>query len=295
MFSIIIPSFNRKLDLLECLNRLNLQSYNDFEVVIIDDFSDISVDEYVFSDDYKFMITIIRNDGNKGAAVSRNKGVSNSKYDWIMFLDDDDVFLNNKCEILNKYIDSNDAKFYYHPAIINMISEDISYETNPETTPNKITETSMLKSNQIGGTPMWCISKDLFLELGGFNNYLKALEDYEFILRMLKNIKKSDLYYIDIPLTQCNYLTKRSSVSKNIQNTKKALNYLERQFYSGHEMIFKKYYNEHMAHSYLMSLSRISALFYLKSALYTMDITSLIKAILILISPSMSIKLRKYL
>lgn len=295
MFSIIIPSFNRKSDLLECLSRLNNQSYNDFEVVLVDDFSDIPVSDYIRSHEYKFSISVIRNNENKGAAISRNNGVKISKYNWIMFLDDDDVFLDNKCEVLKLHIEKNDVKFLYHPAFINMRHEGISYKTKPEKSPSSITDSSMLMSNPIGGTPMWCISKELFLELGGFNGYLKALEDYEFILRMLKIIKKSDLFYIDIPLTECNYLTKRSSVSKNINNTKKALKYLQENFYSKHSLVFKKYYNEHMAHSYLMSLNRIAALYYLKSSLYSMNAISLVKAILIFISPSISIKLRKYI
>ncbi|EGQ8592734.1 glycosyltransferase family 2 protein [Vibrio cholerae] len=294
MFSIIIPSFNRKSDLLECLNKLNNQTYNHFEVVVIDDFSDVPVSDYICSYDYDFSISVIRNNENKGPAISRNNGVRISKHNWIMFLDDDDFFFDNKCEILKTYIEGNDVKFFYHPAFINMLHEDISYKTKPVKSPSSITDSSMLMSNPIGGTPMWCISKELFLKLGGFNHSLKALEDYEFILRMLKNIKKSDLLYIDIPLTQCNYLTKRSSVSKNITNTKNALSYLQDHFYDGHSLIFKKYYNEHMAHSYLMSLSRISSLYYLRSALCSNDIISLIKAILVFISPSMSIKLRRY-
>ncbi|MBD1558468.1 glycosyltransferase family 2 protein [Vibrio sp. S9_S30] len=295
MFSIIIPSYNRKIDLLVCLKNLNKQTYSNFEVIVVDDNSEIPISTYIDDQSYRFDLVVVRNKINVGAAGSRNKGVEISRFDWIMFLDDDDVFLNNKCEILKTYIEAFDVKFYYHPAFINMLFEGVSYKTNPEKKPSSISNASMLRSNPIGGTPMWCISKELFLELGGFNNSLKALEDYEFILRMLKHIKKTDLFYINTPLTQCNYLTKRSSVSKDIKNTKEALNYFEREFYSGYKLTFKRYSNEHMAHSHLMLLSRVASLYYLKSSLYSMDITLLIKSILTFISPTMSIKLRKYI
>lgn len=91
--SIIIPIYNCEKFLKECLSSLQNQSFEDFEVICINDCStDKSrkiLEEYAQKDN---RIKIIDNEENKGAAFCRNKGIDivNSKY--CMFLDSDDFF-----------------------------------------------------------------------------------------------------------------------------------------------------------------------------------------------------------
>ncbi|MFX3835049.1 hypothetical protein ACJBS4_11740, partial [Streptococcus suis] len=70
--------------------------------------------------------------------------------------------------------------------------------------------------NFIGGTPMVIVKKTSFIDSGGFDVTLDALEDYELWLRMASNDYK--FMRITKALTLCYYTTSNTSVSKNIEN-----------------------------------------------------------------------------
>jgi len=91
-FSIIIPTYNRKGQIIKALKELSSQNYNPdlFEVVVIDDGSTDGTSEELqaFKKKLKIDIKLIRQK-NKGPAHARNVGIKNSKYEFIVFLDSD--------------------------------------------------------------------------------------------------------------------------------------------------------------------------------------------------------------
>jgi len=97
-FSVIIPTFNRIESLRRSLDSLVNQTYRNFEVIVVDDYYTEPTSNFINVDSYNFGLTIIRNQKNLGPAGSRNKGILNSKFDWIAFLDDDDEWEKNKLE-----------------------------------------------------------------------------------------------------------------------------------------------------------------------------------------------------
>lgn len=90
MFSIIVPSYNRKSEIPALLESLTQQTYKGFEVVIVDDHSKEPV---VVEKPYPFKVNVIRNETNQGAAESRNVGACAALGEWLLFLDDDDRLL----------------------------------------------------------------------------------------------------------------------------------------------------------------------------------------------------------
>ncbi|VEH66568.1 membrane protein [Rodentibacter pneumotropicus] len=82
MFSIIVPSYNRKSEIPALLESLNHQTNKDFEVVIIDDNSQ---DPVVVEKFYPFKVNVIRNETNQGAAESRNIGARAATEEWLLF------------------------------------------------------------------------------------------------------------------------------------------------------------------------------------------------------------------
>lgn len=294
MFSIIIPSYNRFFDLSKLLDDLCNQTYKNFEVVIIDD---CSSEEYFFEKEYFFDIKLIRNSMNRGVAISRNIGVSISKYDWVLFLDDDDKFNHRKCEILYRAIHSNkNINFIYHSAKCHMVNQGFSYITKPEKDTKKITFQSMICNNKIGGAPMFAIRKDVFDKVGGFSEKMRALEDYDFLLRLIDS-GYANMEYIDIPLTECFFYTKRTSVSKNLENTIKAMDTIKEN-YNNNRFLDKNCFdiilNDNMAYASIMMLSRNSCRYYWRNFLITKKFLYLMKFLIALISPNILIKLRKY-
>ncbi|MDQ6573800.1 MAG: glycosyltransferase family 2 protein, partial [Haemophilus parahaemolyticus] len=148
MFSIIVPSYNRNREVLELLESLKAQTVYNFEVIIVDDCSPQTV---VIEPNYPFEIKVFRNEINQGAAGSRNVGAQLASQEWLLFLDDDDRFANNKCEVISQYIEQHpQVNFIYHSAKCEMVNEKFQYFTNP-IEPNKINLDNILLANKLGG------------------------------------------------------------------------------------------------------------------------------------------------
>lgn len=91
--SIIIPVYNKEDHLSECLESILKQTYENFEVICIDDCSDDGsakvLDEYAEKDN---RIKIIKNNEHKGAGESRNIGIDRAEGEYLLILDADDIF-----------------------------------------------------------------------------------------------------------------------------------------------------------------------------------------------------------
>ena len=184
MFSIIVPSYNRKEEIPALLESLTKQTTYNFDVVIVDDCSKEPVE---VTQSYPFAVKVIRNETNQGAAESRNIGARNADNDWLLFLDDDDRFANDKCQKLADVIaEHTDVNFVYHPAKCEMVNEGFSYVTNP-IEPQEISVERILLANKIGGMPMIGVKKELFLKIGGLSTALRSLEDYDFLLKLVQD------------------------------------------------------------------------------------------------------------
>ena len=103
-YSIIIPTYNRQAELIELLNCLNKQKYKNFEILICDDGSTDNTQKAItcFINELDIQYFYLNNSG--GPASPRNFGISKAKYDWICFVDSDDLWTSNKLEVLSNYI-----------------------------------------------------------------------------------------------------------------------------------------------------------------------------------------------
>lgn len=88
----IVPFFNVERYIADCLNSLQEQSYDDFEIILIDDGSTDSSLELAenFRRDCS-KCTLWRSDFNRGLGASRNKGVELANGEFVCFVDADDV------------------------------------------------------------------------------------------------------------------------------------------------------------------------------------------------------------
>lgn len=100
---VIIPSYNPNPEYLKkALDSVFAQVYKDFWITIVDDNSDIPVEETLSKIGYDVdnpFITCIRNDKNLGPSGTRNVGIGNTSGELISFLDDDDVWTPIKLAI----------------------------------------------------------------------------------------------------------------------------------------------------------------------------------------------------
>lgn len=107
-FTVIVPVFNREKLIQQTLNSLLNQTFVDFEVLAIDDYSsDQSIDNIkaIMNNDNR--IKLINHDENKGRSAARNTGLSHAKGKWICYLDSDDIYENNHLESFHQLIHQN--------------------------------------------------------------------------------------------------------------------------------------------------------------------------------------------
>ena len=112
--SIITPAFNSVDFLEETIKSVQNQTYNDWELIIVDDCSTDGTFELANSFSQKdSRIIVLRNDKNSGVSFSRNKAIDCSNGEYIAFLDSDDIWLPNKLEKQISFMEDNKYAFTY--------------------------------------------------------------------------------------------------------------------------------------------------------------------------------------
>ena len=107
--SVIIPTYNRPMLLLQALDSVLHQTYNDLEVIIVDDGSceetHLSNAKSLQLDD---RVRYMYRKENRGLAAARNEGIRAASGLYVAFLDDDDVWLPNMLEQQVQFISSHE-------------------------------------------------------------------------------------------------------------------------------------------------------------------------------------------
>ena len=98
LVSIIMPSWNTAKFIAESIQCVIDQTYQNWELLIVDDCSTDNTDEVVepFLSDPR--IKYLHNENNSGAALTRNKAMREAQGEWIAFLDSDDLWTSEKLE-----------------------------------------------------------------------------------------------------------------------------------------------------------------------------------------------------
>lgn len=112
LVSIIMPSYNTAKYISDSIKSVLAQTYQNWELLIVDDCSTDNTLEIVksFSDS---RIILLQNEKNSGAAVSRNYALREAKGKWIAFLDSDDIWLPEKLEKQIKFMNENNLAFTF--------------------------------------------------------------------------------------------------------------------------------------------------------------------------------------
>ncbi len=194
-FSVVIPVFNRKRFFKSCLDSVLNQTFEDFDVYVIDDGSTDGtitlMAEYINRG-----INYIRVK-HGGVSYARNIGINLAKSEYIAFLDSDDKWDKRKLEITFNYINNYPEVFVFH-------TDEIWFKNGMELKQRK-------KHKKPSGyvykncLPLCCVGmstsvvkKVLFDEVGLFDENLPACEDYDLWLRICSKYK---IKLIPEPLT----------------------------------------------------------------------------------------------
>lgn len=104
MISVIVPVYNVEEYLEECLESIRKQTYQNIEVILVNDGStdgSKEICERYCQQDPRFRLI---NKENQGISIARNRGVKESNGEYIMFVDSDDVVKENIVEVLLSYM-----------------------------------------------------------------------------------------------------------------------------------------------------------------------------------------------
>lgn len=111
MVSIILPVFNAERFLSQCLDSILRQTYQDWELIAVDDGSkDGSMEILKSYEKREHRIHIISKE-NEGVSIARNIALKHAHGDYIYFVDSDDIVMPEGLMILVKAMDSNKATF----------------------------------------------------------------------------------------------------------------------------------------------------------------------------------------
>ncbi len=181
LVSVIIPYYKKINQISKTLNSVLAQTFQDFEIILIYDDTNIHDLVYIkesFSKNSK--IKIVQNKKNYGAGMSRNIGIKHSSGSIIAFLDADDVWYSDKLEKQVKFMRENKYDFSftnYFKKISNKKSIHVQSKKR------KISYKDLLHDNEIGLSTVMLnkniIKNELFPSL-------KTKEDYVAWLKLSK-------------------------------------------------------------------------------------------------------------
>ena len=178
--SVIIPTYNRAHTLKRALDSVLAQIRPADEIIVVDDGS-TDLTAQLIKQNYPQVIYIKQ--ANQGVSAARNTAIEIAQGEWLALLDSDDEWLPNKLE-------TQQALLEQHPGHKLVHSDEIWIR-------NGVRVNQMKKHAKTGGwifencLPLCAISpsaamihKDLFAEIGLFDESLPACEDYDLWLRI---------------------------------------------------------------------------------------------------------------
>lgn len=189
LVSIIMPSYNTAQYIAASITSVQKQSYQNWELIIVDDCSTDHTDEVVLPLLSDRRIRYLKNNANSGAAVSRNRALREAKGKWIAFLDSDDLWVPEKLEKQIAFMESNGYHFSYtNYEEINESGEKTGVRV---TGPRRITKTGMFNYCWPGClTVMFDAQKIGLIQIAD----IKKNNDYAM---WLKVCRKEDCYLLD--------------------------------------------------------------------------------------------------
>lgn len=107
MFSVIIPTYNRKNFIGRSIQSVLEQTYKDFEIIIVDDGSCDGTEEFVKNTFNDPIIRYFKFDNNRGPGEARNKGIAEARGKYFMIWDSDDSLYNYALEKISNIFRSN--------------------------------------------------------------------------------------------------------------------------------------------------------------------------------------------
>lgn len=200
MISVVIPLYNKAHTIVRTLRTVMSQTYDDFEVIIVDDGSTDNGVEVIKQNFSSSKIHIIKQK-NAGVSAARNKGVKEAKGEWIAFLDGDDEWHPEYLEIMHASIQKNsDISFCSSAGLIQNAKDGSIFYRIANKYINKTIITDYFENPDVfSHTSATIVRKTDFINVGGFPSGMKCLEDFALFYRLAFYGK---YMYVGLPISK---------------------------------------------------------------------------------------------
>lgn len=185
--SVVLPTQNRAEMLKRAVESVLAQTYQDLELVIVDDGSTDDTDEVIasFQDP---RIRVLRHQKARGASAARNTGIAHSNGELIAFLDDDDEWLPTKLE-------KQEPVLMQAPKTVGLVycwmdyfkGDKLIREHHPELRGHVFSQ--VLDRQRLGGCPTLLVRRQVVDDVGGFDESLPRGNDGDFIRRVCRKYR----------------------------------------------------------------------------------------------------------
>lgn len=210
--SVIMPAYNAGETIKEALESLLVQSFAEWEAIIVDDGS--TDDTLAIATQFAQQDARIRvlSQANRGVCAARNAGIHAAKFDWLLFLDADDWILPQHLEKLTQAVENNpnlDAVYGGWTKVAPdgqvILDEEFSFQ------PSGIF--AALAHNCVLAIHCCIVRKAIAIEVGGFDTTLVTCEDWDF----WQKIARTGAVFGEIPEASACYRIRPNSASTNSQ------------------------------------------------------------------------------
>ena len=235
LVSVVLPTYNRADVLSRAIDSVLAQTYDDFELLVIDDGSVDETRERVTSyDDSR--IKYLPLERNRGASTARNIGIDHAQGQYVAFQDSDDEWLPEKLTAQVRVM--NDAPpdvGIVYTGFVRIDGDSWVYVPGPNVeTPEGYVQSELLKNNFIT-TACALVRKRCLGSVGGFDDSLPRLQDWDLWLRLSREY---EFRLVDRPLLH-QYLQPDS-----ISRDRAALIEAKRRLLDTHESLFEQASNK---------------------------------------------------
>lgn len=183
LVSVVIPSQNRRARLARAIDSVMQQTWPSIEIIIVDDASTDDTPQFLekLGSNSRIPIKVVRNEVAQGGAGARNKGIELAEGQYVAFLDDDDTWMQEKLRLQIEMMRENKSSSSVSCSFL------VQYQSGKQMLkqvfPSEDTQ-QLLHTNHLGGASMCLTTRQMLLDIGGFDANLRSGQDWDLWIKL---------------------------------------------------------------------------------------------------------------